>query len=273
MNARTRRTTGATLYDLIIGHLFQTKYVAGARELHFVRQDIRLSAEALGVEIPGNLGDVVYHYRTKRGELPTTIKAAAPPGEEWIILGRGKARYRFVAVPPTPIEPNSMMVEIKIPDATPGIITKYAQSDEQALLAQVRYNRLIDVFTGVTCYSLQNHYRTTVEGMGQVETDEVYVGVDRRGAHYVFPVQAKGKRDKQGVVQILQDIAMCAEKFPDLICRPIAVQFTVSTLIALFELEEKAGVVGIVSEKHYRLVPPADVTEADLAAYKTHALS
>ncbi len=59
-------------------------------------------------------------------------------------------------------------------------------TDEQALLATVRYNRLTDIFTGVTCYSLQNHLRTTVRGVGQVETDELYVGVDRLGKHYAI---------------------------------------------------------------------------------------
>jgi hypothetical protein len=91
------------------------------------------------------------------------------------------------------ILPSEMLAETKIPDATPGIIAKYALSDEQALLAKVRYNRLIDIFTGVTCYSLQNHLRTTVPGIGRVETDEMYIGVDRRGAQYVFPVQAKAE--------------------------------------------------------------------------------
>ena len=86
-----------------------------------------------------------------------------------------------------------MMAETKIPDSTPGIITLYAQGDEQALLAKLRYNRLIDIFIGATCYSLQSHLRTTIPNIGQVETDEIYIGVDRRGSHYVFPVQAKGE--------------------------------------------------------------------------------
>ena len=50
------------------------------------------------------------------------------------------------------------------PDSTPGVIS-YALSDEQSLLATVRYNRLIDVFTGLTCYSLQNHLRTSQTGL------------------------------------------------------------------------------------------------------------
>jgi hypothetical protein len=45
----------------------------------------------------------------------------------------------------------------------------------------MRYNRLLDIFTGVACYSLQNHLRTTVPDVGQVETDELYVGVDKNG--------------------------------------------------------------------------------------------
>ncbi len=36
-------------------------------------------------------------------------------------------------------------------------------------------------FTGITCYSLQNHLRTSVPDIGQVETDELYVGVDKKG--------------------------------------------------------------------------------------------
>ncbi len=102
-------------------------------------------------------------------------------------------------------------------------------------MARLRYNRLIDIFTGVTCYSLQNHLRTQVSGMGQVETDEIYVGVDRRGAHYVFPVQAKGGKDKLSIVQIAQDYAMCQSKFASLVCKPIAAQFMADSLIALFE--------------------------------------
>jgi hypothetical protein len=47
--------------------------------------------------------------------------------------------------------------------------------------------------------------------MGQVETDELYVGLDKKGAHYIFPIQAKGGSDKLNVVQIEQDFAVCAQ--------------------------------------------------------------
>ena len=128
-----------------------------------------------------------------------------------------------------------MLPITKVPDATPGIVARYALTDEQALLAKLRYNRLVDVFTGVTCYSIQNHLRTTVRSIGQIETDEIYVGVDRRGAHFILPVQAKGRADQIGVVQIEQDLALCDEQFPNLIARPIAAQFMDDDGIALFE--------------------------------------
>ena len=144
----------------------------------------------------------------------------------------------------------------------------YALNDEQALLAKIRYNRLIDTFTGVTCYSLQSHLRTTVPEMGQVETDEIHVGVDKRGAQYAFPVEAKGANETLGSVQVEQDTALCASKFPHLICRPIGAQFTDEGLIALFEFETIDGEIRIAAERHYRLVPPEQVSPEDLQAYR-----
>lgn len=142
------------------------------------------------------------------------------------------------------IVPNELIRATKIPDATPNIISRYALSDEQALLAKLRYNRLIDVFTGVTCYSLQSHLRTTVPTMCQVETDEIYIGVDHRGAQYAFPVQAKGGSDFLSIVQIEQDFALCADEFPELICHGIAAQFMVDDVISLFEFEQEADGTG-----------------------------
>lgn len=155
-----------------------------------------------------------------------------------------------------------------MPDATPGMIAKYTFGNEQGVLARIRYNRLLDVFLGIVCYSLQNHFRTTVAGLGQVETDEIYVGVDRRGAHYVMPVQAKGGNDKLSQVQIEQDIALCAEKLPDLICRPIGTQWMRDGVVALFEFEEAGDRFRVVAEKHYRLVSPNEITAEELMRYR-----
>src|SRR5437016_13219449 len=104
--------------------------------------------------------------------------------------------------------------------------------------------------------------------MDGVETDELYMGVDRNGVQYVLPVQAKGGRDKLGVVQIEQDIALCAEKFPSLVCRPIAAQFMRDEVIALFEFEVTDEQVTVRDEKHYRLVAPDQLTPEELAQYR-----
>jgi hypothetical protein len=39
-------------------------------------------------------------------------------------------------------------------------------------------------------------------------------------------------------------------------------------VMALFEFEEGENGVGVASEKHYKLVPPEEVTEADLNVYR-----
>lgn len=192
----------------------------------------------------------------------------APKNRAWVILPVGRARYSFTAFEKTFIEPSLQRAETKIPDATPGVIGLYALSDEQALLAKLRYNRLVDIFTGVTCYQLQSHLRTTVPDMGQVETDEIYIGVDRRGAHYVVTVQAKGGKDKLGVVQIVQDFALARAKFPSLQAVPIAAQFMEDDLIAMLSFENTDDGPRVASERHYRLVPPDEVTEEDLEAYR-----
>jgi hypothetical protein len=242
-------------------------YRKGRTSLTFEREDLERAAIELDIKLPKNLGDVLYSIRY-RTPMPKTILATQPEGREWIIEGAGRALYRFALVPINRIVPNRELVTVKVPDATPEIIARYALSDEQALLAKVRYNRLIDIFLGVTTYSLQNHLRTTVKGVGQIEIDEIYVGIDRHGAHYVLPVQAKGGNDQLGSVQAKQDLACCAEKFPDLICRPIATQFMDDDRIAIFELTLEGDQVRVVDETHYLLVPGDQITSEDLAAYR-----
>jgi hypothetical protein len=73
--------------------------------------------------------------------------------------------------------------------------------------------------------------------------------------HVVFPVQ------------IEQDFGVCAHRFPGLICRPVAAQFMEADVIALLEFAQDDNGAGICCEKHYKLVPPEEVTEEDLRAY------
>ena len=262
-----KMANGTNRYTQLIEDIFHQYYREGDHEVAFERDDLVKSAEKLGIKLPKNLGDVVYSFRY-RAHLPASICQRAPEGLQWVIRSTGPAKYQFSLTSMPRIIPNALLAETRIPDATPGIIAQYAINDEQGLLAKLRYNRLIDIFTGVTCYSLQNHLRTTVPDIGQVETDEIYVGLDQRGAHYVFPVQAKGGSDQLGIIQIEQDFALCSAKFPVLICCPIAAQFIEDNLIALFSFEIGESGVAISDEKHYRLVYPTQMTDEDLANYR-----
>ena len=259
--------TAASRYAAIIEAVFLAKHTPGATMVDFEREDLVESARQLNLALPKNLGDVLYSFRY-RAELPSSVLASAPEGKTWIIQATGRAKYRFALVSDTPLTPNPNLSVTRIPDSTPGLIEKYAFGDEQAVLARVRYNRLIDVFLGIACWSLQNHLRTTVAGLGQVETDEVYVGVDKMGCHYVIPVQAKGDNDRLSRVQIEQDMALCTDKMPSLVCRPVGTQFMADGRITMFEFEECGGDIGIVAEKHYQLVSPESVSTDDLDRYR-----
>lgn len=241
-------------YKALIEKIFFDRFAAGAKEISFAREDLETAASALEIELPKNLGDVIYSIRY-RMPMPDRVIETQPDGMEWVVEGAGRSQYVFRLVRINRIFPNRDLVQIKIPDATPEIVSAYSLSDEQALLAKLRYNRLIDIFLGIATYSLQNHLRTTVSGIGQIEIDEIYVGIDSRGRQYVIPVQAKGGADQLSVVQAKQDIACCAEKFPHLICRSISSQFMADDLIALFELTLENDEVRVVDEKHYRLLP------------------
>jgi hypothetical protein len=254
-------------YSQILERVFFSHYKRGLTEFDFDRAEMETAAKDVGIQLPKNLGAILYDARNRR-PLPAKILAATPKGKMWTIQSRGKSRYRFVLASDWMPIPNPNYEAIKVPDATPGIVEKYRMGDEQALLARMRYNRLIDLFTGLTCYSLQNHRRIGVSGIGQVETDEIYIGIDQRGAHYVIPVEAKGERERLGIIQIAHNLALAAEHFGELICRPMAAQFLTDGTIALLEFTSGEKGIVIRQETHYRLVPPDELTDEDLARYR-----
>lgn len=257
-------------YDSIISGIFTDRYIAGVTTVSFERDAIAQKSRELGFEPPRNLGDVVYSYKY-RNRLPKEIRNTAPDGYYWRIKNVGIAQYEFVLTPGAEfVEPDRLLATTKIPDGTPSIVKKYSFSDEQALLAIVRYNRLIDIFLGVTCYSLQNHLRTTVSGIGQIETDELYVGVDKAGRQFIIPVQAKGGSDKLGISQIEQDLALCSEKYPNLICRSIACQFITDEIVAMFEFSIEEDRIVKINERHYKIVKAGEITSEDLEEYQLH---
>jgi len=180
-------------------------------------------------------------------------------------MRRGK--YQFSKSQPYRITPNPMYAERKVLDATPQFIRRYALNGEQALLAVLRYNRLVDTFLGLTCYSLQSSFRTTLPGIGQVETDEIYIGINLEWQPFVIPVHVQGRGKKIGTTQIGQDMVVCEAKFPALSCRPVAAQFIENDLIALFEFVQSEGMISIREERHYRIVPNEKLSDEEIKGY------
>ena len=73
----------------------------------------------------------------------------------------------------------------------------------------------------------------------------------------MIPCQAKSPGDRFGIVQVMQDIALCEERYPHAICKPIALQFTNDDGVAILELavvdQDELLQLNIVEEKHYQL--------------------
>ena len=272
-NKRSRRVADKAVnsetnrYKVLIEAIFFDHWKKGTKQFEFGRDEIKSKADDLKIQIPDNVGDIPYSFRY-RTPLPQSIIDTQSRGREWIIEGAGKSQYRFKLVPATRIKPREELVRIAIPDATPEVIRAYALDDEQALLAIVRYNRLIDTFLGLTTYSLQNHLRTTVKGIGQIEIDELYIGLDKQGCHYVIPVQAKGGKDQIGVVQTTQDIRFVEQRFTGIRCRAVAAQFMDEHVVALFELTLQGDEVKVVEERHYQLVPADQLDAGAIRNYK-----
>ncbi len=260
-------TKSANRYGALIEKIFFDRYSEGITEFKFERTAIEAAAKILDIKLPRNLGDVIYSFRF-RAALPQRIVKTQVEGMEWVIELAGRATYKFCLVKINRILPREDLVTINIPDATPELIRAYALDDEQALLAIVRYNRLIDTFLGLTAYSLQNHLRTTVRGIGQIEIDELYIGLDKSGCHYVIPVQAKGGKDQISIMQTSQDIRFVEEKFPGMRCRAITAQFMEAQVFALFELILQNGEIKVVEERHYRFVPAKEIDQAATRNYR-----
>lgn len=229
--------------------------IIGGGGFEFHRVAITAAADKLGVVLPKNLGDIIYAFRY-RAELPAAIRELAPAGKIWTIDGAGRSKYLARIVDDVCIRPNPLLQPIKMPDVTPPNIRAYAGTDEQQLLSRLRENELIGLFVGIKLWSHQNHLRTTVKGIGQIEIDEIYLGIDKYGVQYVVPVQAKRNKDKHGIVQTRQDIRYCKAQYPNHVCIPVSVQFIVEgDVIAMFRLEEdvEKDSIKVIEEIHYTL--------------------
>ncbi|HEY5047027.1 MAG TPA: hypothetical protein VII49_03280 [Rhizomicrobium sp.] len=269
-----------TRYVQIISKLFSDHWDGHSAEFSWHRNELTRIANELGIEVPSNLGDNIYSIRHGREDLPDSIRNNAPAGKSWLLLPNGKSTYRFVLAARAFLDPDTAKLPIKIPDSTPQLVARYAKSDEQAVLARIRYCRLVDIFLGLASFQLQSHMRTTIAHFNgaQTELDEIYVGVDGNGTQFVVPVQAKSRDERIGAIQVVTDHFVCAEKFPTMVARTLAAKtievrseegFGQIFTIALIEAAvDKDYNVSKLKEEHFQLVPAAAISDDDLAAYR-----
>ncbi len=238
-------------YDKLIVFVFERGLSTGGRKSSFSRDDMEEAAKDLGMPLPKNLGDVLYTYRY-RAKLPKAIRDHAPKGEEWVIRSIGRGKYEFELTTIGSFYANPLLSDEEIVDETPPIMKRFAVSDQQLLLATIRFNKLISRFTDTPSELLGGHFRSMIKGTGQVTTDEIYVG-ENGDAVYCFPVQARGHKEALSVVQIEQDMKMCADRFPNTTCRPIGAQWLNQDTVALLEFTVQENGIRLKNEKHYRL--------------------
>lgn len=67
-------------YDALIEGIFFDHWKKGLAEFLFERHEIRNNADQLGIELPDNLGDVIYAFRFRR-VLPESICKTQPKGK------------------------------------------------------------------------------------------------------------------------------------------------------------------------------------------------
>ncbi len=243
------------VYDEVFETLFLSKYNQNpsVEEIEFTKDEIAETASRLKEQIR-NFPDVVYTYRVRR-ELPEKILATG----HWIIKPAGKGKYVFKKTErPQFIEIQEGLAPIEVLNAIPEIVEKYSANDEQGFLSTIRYNRLVDIFTEITCFHLQSHIRTTIQNEGQIEIDDLYVGINREGKEYILPLEAKSpdERDKMGWIQITNLVRYARQYFPNLLCRPLATKPVGPNQICMIEFEDETDYekIGIKEIKLYKLI-------------------
>src|SRR3990172_5465470 len=115
---KTASMSNQKIYSSILEKIFFSKFKKGMTEIEFEREDIVKFGNKLKIDLPKNLGDLIYSFRY-RAALPDNIKSHAREDEMWIIRPAGRAKYRFVLIPSIPLTPNKNLITTKVPDATP----------------------------------------------------------------------------------------------------------------------------------------------------------
>jgi hypothetical protein len=237
-------------YTQSITELFAKLYKPRSEVVPFNRSDLETICQKYNVK---NIGDVLYSFRSRQ-QLPSSIRRTAKRGFHWVIEFKGKGKYQFSQWPVAYIKPQILEPTL-IKDCTPKMISQCLADDEQGMLTRMRHNNILRNFLDLDIYHLQSHLRTFVPGVGQVEIDDVYVGVDQQSKQFIIPIQAKSSHDLISATQCSQDILYCEYFHPNYKCRSVAIKSIGNETLAVFELKAKApGHICIVNERHFQFI-------------------
>lgn len=89
--SKDKKERSKNRYHQLVEKIFFDKYVDGDLEVLFERLDINSAAKDLGIELPSNVGDVIYSIRF-RTPMPESILLTQPEGKEWIIELAGRSK-------------------------------------------------------------------------------------------------------------------------------------------------------------------------------------
>lgn len=238
-------------YSKAIEAVFQERYSPNSNVIPFTRRDLEKACACHSIK---NIGDVLYTFRSRQ-QLPESIRITANNGYYWVIEFTGKGKYQFAQWSICHILPNKLLEPIAVHDCTPSPVSECLAADEQGMLARMRHNGILDMFLGIKTTHLQSHLRTSIPGVGQIEIDDMYVGVNSKDQRVIIPVQAKSQHDLVSAVQSAQDIRYCAQVHPAHICRAVAAKALEPRVVALFELEEqRPGHISVLNEQHFRFI-------------------
>ena len=243
------------IYVPILRAIFKAKYRRGVKEVDFNLDDIRSAALKLGI-VTRNPADVIYRMRS-RTKLPSEILKKG----FFILRQVGRGKYRLEQAESTIVNiPENEIIDAI--DITPLPVRRLlpedlSEIDEQGLLTVVDYCKLLSHFTGLTVYRLRSHVRKGVLLVGQVELDEVDVGVALRDddSPIIFPIEAKAADEAVNWVQVAAQVMYSEQYFPGYAIRPIAMKLDYDSLIHFleFNVTTDAKKLKIIRSATYRL--------------------
>jgi hypothetical protein len=268
---RSAQTHGnnSRVYVPILVDIFQRKYQDGDEIVEFTLDEVRETAERLDIKIR-NPSDLIYRMKS-RTKLPSEI---LDKGFKIIKIVK-KGVYQFQLGESTIVDLTRENV-FQIQDTTPVAVRRFLEEklseiDEQGLLTIIHYCDLLSHFTGLKIYRLKSHVRKSIVNIGQVEVDEVDIGIglDSLETPIIFPIEAKSASDPLNWTQIANQVNFSKQLFLNYVIRPIGIKVDYDSLLHIIEFtpEMEANKIKIKNSATYNLI----LSEEQINAIRSNA--